>query len=93
MGKRTEVGDGVQAASVRSLEGTATLKHGNDERREDEGGAADWSALAELAADRTVAHMLVRTREAAVCPIAYCPAILDVPKTSFEYLPFESAGG
>lgn len=37
--------------------------------------------------------MLVRTREAAVCAIAYSPALLDLPKISFEATPVTASVG
>lgn len=37
--------------------------------------------------------MLVMTREAAVWVMAYSPALLEVPRISFEYLPVTSSGG
>lgn len=39
--KRTEVGDGAETAAVRSLERSSLLEEGNDDGRQDQGGAVE----------------------------------------------------
>lgn len=41
----------------------------------------------------TYSYIFVKTLEAAVCPIAYSPALLDFPKTSFDKVPVTGSAG